>query len=168
MMIETPRLSIRPLSLDELVLITENLPAFEARLGLRYAAEALDGHLKDAMTGQLGKIRATPDALLWETFWMLVLQSEPVIIGSLCFKGPPDATGAVEIGYGLGDDWRGCGYMAEAATAASAWALQQPGVAQVVAETEQGNVPSENVLQRAGFAHTHNTAGCRWWRLVQR
>jgi len=163
--IETPRLTLCPLSLDELVLLTEDLPAAEARLGLRYAAEPLDGHMKEAMAGQPAKIRAKPGALLWETFWMLALKAEPVIIGSLCFKGPPDAGGAVEIGYGLGDGWRGCGYMAEAVAAAGAWALRQPGVQQVVAETEQGNTPSENVLRRAGFTHTHNTAGCRWWLL---
>lgn len=168
MTIDTSRLTLRPMTLEELTLITQDLPALEARLGLRYQAEALEGHLLEAMAGQPEKLRATPDTWLWETFWLLVLKEQPVIVGSLCFKGPPDADGAVEVGYGLGERWQGQGYMAEAVAAVCAWALGQPGVRQVVAETEKGNTPSENVLRRAGFTHSHETAGCHWWRLAPR
>lgn len=172
MELETPRLTLIPLEPGALRLWTEDTAAFEAALALKYEAEEMTGGFLEIVKGQLDKASAAGKNAVYETFWLLVLKA-PVphvlrlAVGSACFKGPPDEYGQVEIGYGLGDAHRGKGYMAEAVAAMCSWALAQPGVQAVVAETEPGNAASENVLRRCGFVpwprpEVENS----WWRLA--
>ena len=39
---------------------------------------------------------------MWHSFWLLMRRSDRSIVGSAVWKGAPDASGQVEIGYGLG------------------------------------------------------------------
>ena len=57
----------------------------------------------------------------------------------------------MEIGYGIDEQYRCRGYATEAAQAMTAWALAQPGVRRVLAQTEPGNAISRRVLQKCGF-----------------
>ncbi|MBO4354518.1 MAG: GNAT family N-acetyltransferase, partial [Clostridia bacterium] len=50
------------------------------------------------------------------------------------------------------DGYCGNGYMTEAVTAVSNWALEQNGIIRVDAETAPDNTASQNVLIRAGFS----------------
>ena len=81
--------------------------------------------------------------------WMIELR-DGTHIGDLCFKGP-GTNGTVEIGYGVLEEYQGHGYAAEAVGAAVSWALQQPGVNRVEAETEPDNRASQRVLEKCGF-----------------
>jgi len=73
------------------------------------------------------------------------------VIGGVGFKNAPDASGKVEIGYGLDPAFRGNGYMREAVIAICEWAFTNHKIRSVLAEVEDGNTPSLRVLQRAGF-----------------
>ena len=73
------------------------------------------------------------------------------VIGGAGFKGTPSADGDVEIGYGIDEQNRCRGYATEAVQAMTAWALAQPGVRRVLAQTEPGNAISQRVLQKCGF-----------------
>ena len=74
-------------------------------------------------------------------------------IGDLSFKGlGPD--GAVEIGYGISEVYQGNGFAAEAVDAAVKWALRQPGIRCVEAETDPDNRASQRVLEKCGFLPT--------------
>lgn len=86
------------------------------------------------------------------------------VAGGVCFKGPPDARGEVEIGYGLDPRFRGHGYMMEAVGAAISWALLQEGVTAVLAETDPDNRPSHAVLARCGLRRDRETPTSWWWR----
>ena len=90
---------------------------------------------------------------------------EPTTIGDIGFHTPP-SVGSVEIGYGIVPAHRGHGYMTEAVNALTAWALAQPGVTEVRAETDPDNVASQNVLVRAGFALVDVTAEARRYHRV--
>jgi RimJ/RimL family protein N-acetyltransferase len=57
----------------------------------------------------------------------------------------------VEIGYDLAASARGHGYATEALRALSAWALARDDVRLLVATVDRDNVPSQRVVQRAGF-----------------
>lgn len=74
-------------------------------------------------------------------------------IGELCFKGVTEK-GITEIGYGIAEDYRNCGYATEAVSALTDWALEQPCLMCVMAETEESNVASQKVLSNAGFKLT--------------
>lgn len=77
-------------------------------------------------------------------------------IGELCFKGV-DESGLTEIGYGVADNYQGCGHATEAVSALVDRAPKQPGVTCVTAETEEANIASQKVLSKAGFIPTGET-----------
>ena len=90
-----------------------------------------------------------PEQWEWYAMWMIEL-ADGVHVGELCFKGR-GADGSVEIGYGISEAYRGCGYASEAVDAAVRWALRQPGIARVEAETEADNAASRRILEKCGF-----------------
>ena len=74
-----------------------------------------------------------------------------VVIGDCGTTGPVGGDGTVEIGYGLAKPYRGRGYGGAAVRALSHWLVRQPGVREVVATVDAGNVASRRALERAGF-----------------
>jgi ribosomal-protein-alanine N-acetyltransferase len=93
-----------------------------------------------------------PELRPWYGVWKID-RKNGTRVGDLSFKGfPPD--GGVEIGYGILEAHRNRGYATEAVKAAVAWALDQPGVTRVEAETEPDNAASRRVLEKCGFRPT--------------
>lgn len=101
------------------------------------------GEMLDLMRAQPGKEEYTCD-------WKICLP-DGTVIGGAGFKGAPDNNGDVEIGYGIDEAYRCHGYATEAVGAMTKWALTQPGVRRVLAQTEPGNTISQRVLQKCGF-----------------
>ncbi len=116
-----------------------------------------DPELRQAYTEMLEGCLREPEQRIWHAVWLMELKSRPgTVVGDFSFKGlAPD--GMAEIGYGLREGWCGNGYMTEAVRAISAWALRQPGVTRVEAETAPENAASRMVLARAGFVPTGAT-----------
>lgn len=108
--------------------------------------------LKAAYTEMLNGCITHPDRWEWYAIWMIEL-NDGTHIGELCFKGVTEE-GTAEIGYGIADDYKGCGYVTEAVSALVGWALNQPGVLCVTAETEETNIASQRVLKKSGFIPT--------------
>ena len=111
--------------------------------------------LKVAYTEMLDGCLSHPDQWDWYAIWMIELK-DCTHIGEICFKGLSEK-GVVEIGYGIADEYQGRGYATEAVSAIVKWALMQPGVTNVVAETEKSNIASQRVLNKAGFLPTGET-----------
>jgi RimJ/RimL family protein N-acetyltransferase len=86
----------------------------------------------------------------WGMF-VLVRHSDGRAVGGMGFHAAPDEEGRVEIGYDLAASARGHGYATEALRALSAWALARDDVRLLVATVDRDNVPSQRVVQRAGF-----------------
>ena len=81
-----------------------------------------------------------------------VVVHDGVVIGDCGTHGAPEATGDVEIGYGLAAPYRGQGYGAEVVTGLTGWLRAQHAVGRVVArEVDAANLPSRRCLERAGF-----------------
>ena len=139
-MIETNRLKIYAASEEQMV-------AF-------IAAQSVDV-LKAAYTEMLDGCLAHPDQWEWYAIWMIALM-DGTHIGELCFKGLSEK-GIAEIGYGIADDYQGCGYATEAVAALTDWAFKQPGVTCIMAETEASNTASQRVLEKIGFMPTGET-----------
>ena len=136
-MIKTKRLILYPASREQM----ENTIASEK-----------DGELKKAYTEMLEGCLQHPHQWDWYAMWMIELP-DGTHIGDLCFKGLAD-DGTVEIGYGILEEYQNRGYATEAVDAAAAWALKQPAVSRVEAETDPGNIASQRVLEKAGFIPT--------------
>ena len=117
-----------------------------------FIAAQTDDVLKAAYTEMLDGCLAHPDEWEWYAIWMIELK-DGSHIGELCFKGLSEK-GTAEIGYGIADEYQGCDYATEAVSALTEWALNRPGVSYVTAETEESNIASQRVLQKAGFIPT--------------
>jgi len=83
-------------------------------------------------------------------FHLIVRRDDELVVGEIGFIGPPKE-GAVMIGYAIVPEARRQGYASEAIGAVSNWALAQPGVAEVQAQTLPDNEASIRALLRAGF-----------------
>ena len=96
--------------------------------------------------------------------FVVVEQASGNAIGTIGFFGPPDETGTVMIGYGLVEPARGHGYATEALQALIGY-TRATAAERMVADTEKDNVPSQRVLDKAGFAKTHETDDAFWYAL---
>ncbi len=119
---------------------------------LAFIAEQSVDVLKAAYTEMLDGCLSHPDQWEWYAIWMIELK-DGTHIGEICFKGITKE-GITEIGYGIAEDYQGCGYATEAVSALTDWALLQPCINYVMAETEESNIASKNVLNKAGFIPT--------------
>ena len=160
--IETSRLRVFPLPLAQLRLWAEDLPALQRSLGYAYRGVPVEKALGDARRLLAAAEEAGESP--YRTVWMLVQREEGVIIGSAGFKGGPDEKGEVEIRYAMGKDYRRRGYMTEAVKAICCWALEQPEVAHITAETDLVSYPSQRILERLGF-QKYREEETLWWRL---
>jgi RimJ/RimL family protein N-acetyltransferase len=96
--------------------------------------------------------------------YQLVRQADSLVVGDIGFHAPPDSTGTVTVGYGLAAPARGKGYATEALQAVIEWALAQPEVRRVEADTAHGNVPSQRVMERAGMRLVGRNDRLRFYR----
>jgi RimJ/RimL family protein N-acetyltransferase len=76
---------------------------------------------------------------------------EDLVIGDIGFHAPPDELGELSVGFGVVPAARRRGYAVEALRALLAWALDQPEVRAVHADTDLVNLASQRVLQGAGM-----------------
>lgn len=163
-MLRTPRLRLVPLTCAQLEAWVRRSDALERELGCRFGARTCSAEFRIIVLAQRARAAADPANHLLYTFWLLIAVSEGIVVGSACFKGPPDASGAVEIGYGLEKAYEKMGYMTEAAEALRRWVLCLPDTISVLAETEPGNLASQRVLLRLGF-HLCGPVKPGWWIL---
>lgn len=129
-------------------------------------ARTTDPELVGPYTEMLTLSLRHPEQWIWYTAWGLYQNDSGDFVGDLCFKGLPK-NGQPEIGYGISPEFQGQGYATEAVRAACRWALAQPGVAAVEAETEPANAASRAVLRKVGFVPT-GTVGKEGPRFILR
>lgn len=166
MRIETERLELVPLTAGQLKKLCEDMPALEAELDCTYMAEPMEGHFLDIVRGQLEITKKDPKNYIWHSFWLIIRKNDRIVVGSADFKDIPDEKGETEIGYGLGKAFEHKGYMSETVKAMCYWALCQPEVSAVIAETDAApqGLASQRVLDRCGFEKTFEGESL-WWRL---
>ena len=92
--------------------------------------------------------------------------SSRTVVGSSGFRGRPKTEGELEIGYGIHRDYRSRGYATEAVRALIGWGLAQPGVQNIVAHCDRGNVPSLRVAAKAGMRRVGEREGLVRWLMT--
>lgn len=133
--IKTKRLSLHPMSDEEIETMMERMDSDELRTAY---GEMLDG------------CKCDPENRIWYAPWKMVLKTSQEFVGDLCFKGPVK-NHSVEIGYGVQPEYEGHGYTTEALQAMTQWAFKQKNVVFVEAETASDNKASQRVLKKCGF-----------------
>ena len=80
------------------------------------------------------------------------------LIGRIGFHAPPDARGALEIGYAVQPAQRRRGYATEAVEAMLAWAQREHAIHHFIASISPANAASLALARTFGFAQT----GVQW------
>lgn len=146
MELTTPRLRLRPLASGEMQALLDGRPLDGQRWAEGYP---LDGTLVGvAMQADLVRrgVERGPFG-----HYQVLLAAEGLVIGDIGFHAPPDDLGEVSIGFGIVPAARGRGYAGEALRALLGWALLQPEVRAVHADTDLVNLASQRVLLGAGM-----------------
>ncbi len=114
----------------------------------------------DALPLFLGWLEAAPDQVGWFGWYALALEDtgSRILVAGGGFLGPPQA-GAVQLGYSVLPQYQRQGFATELVTALIQWAVDQPGVERILAETEWANPNSVRVLQKVGFVEIGPPAG---------
>jgi [ribosomal protein S5]-alanine N-acetyltransferase len=152
-MVETTRLKLVPTTVALARAEIRDRSEFARLLGASVPSNWPPDDLADALPMFLGWVEAAPDRAGWFGWYALAAGdgSVPlVLVASGGFKGPPQ-DGAPEIGYSVLPQFRGRGYATEMVIGLVRWALKQPGILRVVAQTARANAASVRVLTKAGF-----------------
>ena len=163
--LETERLTIIPLTLQQMRWQRDSFARLEQALGLAASGQRLEDELRPIVSRAIGQMRRRPHYTRWHCQWVAVLKEERRIIGSLAFKGAPDRDNAVEIGYGFDPFYHNRGLATETVAEMVRWALGEDGVEAVIAETANTNVASMRVLQKVGFVITSATDRFLYWKV---
>jgi len=86
----------------------------------------------------------------WCVLFYIVERSSGLLVGTCGFKGEP-TNGGVEIGYGVGADYRGRGYATESVRALLAVARALDPAIEVLAQINPDNHASTRVVQKLNF-----------------
>ncbi len=165
-MTETKRLTIKPLNYSQLLKYIKNDHSLENELGLSETNITVTSEFREALEQAiLPCVAEKENNYLYFTLWTIIAKAENKMVGDLCFKGLPDANGAIEIGYGIYEDFRGNGYMAEAVGGIIQWAAKQPGVKAITASTDANNIASFTVLQKNKFIRIGESEELFHWKL---
>jgi RimJ/RimL family protein N-acetyltransferase len=165
MRLETPRLTIIALTVQQMRWQRDDFARLEQALGLAASGQQLEDELRPIVSRAISNMRRRPYHVHWHCQWAAVLKEESRIIGSLAFKGPPDRDNAVEIGYGFDPFYHNRGLATDAVAEMVRWALAEDGVDAVIAETANRNVASMRVLQKVGFVITSATDRFLYWKV---
>jgi len=131
--------------------------------GREFLSKALDVTVPDSWPPDLYGPRAMQFALTqmgevsergW-SFWYLLTADDPCELVGICgFKGRPDESGSVEIGYSILADYQCRGFATEAVARLVGWAFSHHNVNEVCAETFPHLTQSIQVLKKNGFVYT--------------
>lgn len=168
--IKTSRLLLEPFTYQFMLAAIEGSAAFSQRSGFAVADDWPNPDLKDALPFIAAPVGNNSALEEWSR--LLVLpgghdrSGVPLVIGEAGFKGLPDSSGMVEIGYGVANSFRGCGYASEAVSALCLWAFKHKHVTRIRAECLLANAGSIGVLRRAGFREKSSDARMLRWELI--
>ena len=145
----TPRLELRRSTPDQLRALVVGPAEFTRQFGPSVA----DGYneFPEALNYSLGKLATAGAAAAWWAPFLLVHRESGAVIGLCGFKGPADADGVIELGYGIAPAFRGQGLATESAAALVAEARRCISLARVIAHTLPEHNASTRVLTKCGF-----------------
>lgn len=146
--IKTKRLILSPMTTEQLEVLIEKTE---------------DDVLKAAYSEMLNGVQNHAGKEKWYTNWTISLKESGIIIGGICFKGEPNQSKTVEIGYGINDEYQGKGFATEAIKAIMEWAFSQNDCYYIQAQTDENNIASQRVLEKNEFKKLGDgTEGLLW------
>lgn len=163
-MIETKRLTLRPLNHSQLEKYIKLDNSLELDLKVNPSVREISADLHEALEYSIMPNVADPlKNHLFYTLWTIIWKEKNCLVGDLCFIGEPNELGEVEIGYGTYENFRNMGFMSEAVSGIINWF--KPHVNAVLASTEKSNPASANVLLKNNFVTYSSDETLVYWRM---
>jgi len=108
---------------------------------------------EDSMTWFTEYVETHPEAVGWAAWYFLLRESDGSYkaVGNGGFKGMPDKSKGVEIGYSILEDHQRQGLATESAGLLIGWAFSHQQVNRIIAQTLPDLRPSIRVLEKQGF-----------------
>ncbi|WP_018476756.1 GNAT family N-acetyltransferase [Pontibacter roseus] len=164
--IHTDRLALIPFTLDVARALYAFNTAILTQIGLQPTRFWPDQESMDTLPRIIKRLELVPEPTGFES-WMIVLRQNATVIGDAGFKGPPNAEGAVDIGYSIIEQEQQRGYALETARALVEWAFRQPEVKAVTANCLLENAPSARILQKLGMEEIIRDDEVIYWKLLR-
>lgn len=164
-MIETNRLTLKPLTYQQMLKYIKNDHSLEAELALNNSSMVLSSLLKEALEQSIiPSLQDESKNYLFSTLWTVIDKDENRSVADVCFQGEPNEQGEIEIGYGTYEQHQGKGYMTEAVEAMINWAAKQTKVKVIIASTDKSNVASYKILEKNAFIKVSESKEQFNWR----
>jgi ribosomal-protein-alanine N-acetyltransferase len=160
---QTDRLDLVACSLGAARASLRSPKELERLLGAAVPNSWPPAELVDALSYYARQLAGDRGQLGWG-IWLIFGRGERSLVGSAGFKGPPDARGYVEVGYGIEAPFRRLGYATEAVGALLEWGWAH-GVKAVIAECHVDNAASIRVLEKLGMVRTKPRGEMLWWEI---
>ena len=110
---------------------------------------------RDTFTPSYQRWKSHPPLREWWVYLTIHIPDN-ILIGSCGYKGEPDSTGSVEIGYEIIESYRKKGLGMETALGLVQHACSKSGVHKVIAHTLPEENASGQILQKIGFIQTED------------
>jgi len=153
LVIRTARLELVPATEASLTAALESpvalSRALDAVVPATWPPQFLDA---GALEWTLERVRQAPGP--WWMYFAVLTAPRRMLAGTCGYKGPPDAAGLVEVGYGVVAELQRRGLATEMTHALVDAAFALPQVTAVLAETLPELIASQGVLRKAGFTLT--------------
>ena len=153
MILETPRFLLVPATAELVALEITSSKALGTALAAEVPADWPPEETVDALPWFLSRLKSDPSLSGWLNWYGLYREDtsqQPTLVSSAGFFGPPEE-GCVEIGYSVLPTFQSRGFATEIVAGLVSWALSQPIVKCVTAETSSENPASLRVLSKLGF-----------------
>ncbi|GCE06977.1 GNAT family N-acetyltransferase [Dictyobacter aurantiacus] len=145
----TPRLLFLPLSLELKKVTLHDKSRLAELMDIRVPEDWPGPGYARALPFFIQLMEQDPSGAVWDG--AIVRREDRTLIGDMGFKGGPNASGRVEIGYSIVPAYRRQGYASEMARALIERAFQLPTIAAVTAECDESNIASIRVLEHVGM-----------------
>ena len=165
-MLETDRLTLKPLTYNQLLKYIACDNSLEVELHLNENPRNISPELKEALEQTiLPNVADTSKNYLYSTLWTGISKADNQMVGDICLLGEPNEAGEIEIGYGTYPAFQGRGFMTEMVSGIISWARTQPNVTAILATTDKANTASIRVLTRNNFVCKKETETEAYWQL---
>ena len=153
-LLETRRLTLRVCSPEQLLALIEQPERLQELMEFPVADGLREFFVSAEVSPRwLAALHAAARPDPWRHGFFVIDREQRRVIGSAGFKGPPDASGTVEIAYGIVPSCQGRGYATEVAQALVGFAFATESVRLVRAHTAPAANASTRVLLKCGFRH---------------
>lgn len=160
MKLESKRMEITPLNLNEIKIFIKSRSDYERHANLTVTGVEVPEFYRDEI---IEAIQQKPELwtsknkeYLFHTFWLLILKETKTIVGQFEFNGHPNSLGEVEVFFMVEAPYRRKGIATEAMTEILKWGCKTKRFRKVFIEADFRNKAAMASLKKLGFKKETN------------